>query len=502
MADVGRISSARDDGLALLAGLILPLGFSPFDLAPVAVISVAGLALLWGGTTARRGAWRGWLFGLGAFGAGTSWIHESFQFSQVSPAVSLLLTSGFVALMALYPAGLGYFMRRVALSSAGLGQLLALPSGWALMEWLRGTLFSGFTWLQLGYSQVGWPLDGLFPVLGVLGVGWVVAFTAGGLAALVRVRDRTRWVGITVAAALWMTGGLMATVTWGEPSGEPLRVALLQGNIPQDKKWDPAWRQPTLERYLELTRRHWQADLVVWPETALPGTLHTMSDFVRELAVEAGRHGASVFLGAPVVDAQSRRVFNSLIALGEAPGFYHKRHLVPFGEYLPLRSWIAPIAAALAIPAPAFSRGDRAPPLLRVRGLPVGVSICYEIAFGAEIREALPDAAFLVTVSNDAWFGASIGPHQHLQIARARALETARYLVRATNTGLTAIVDPRGNVIARAPAFEVAELAGTIRPMAGATPYVRFGDGPVVVGALIALIALLTLTRRRRDRRD
>jgi apolipoprotein N-acyltransferase len=286
-------------------------------------------------------------------------------------------------------------------------------------------------------------------------------------------------------------------VKWTEPAGDALEVALVQGNMPQDKKWLPEMRRPTLERYLRLTREHWDADLIVWPESALPGLRRNFDGFIDDLAAEARANDSDVVFGVPVLDPESLELFNSVFVVGGSEMVYHKRHLVPFGEYLPLDALIRPVTEVLGLPVADFNPGSDVQPLLEAAGYRLGVSVCYEIAFGDEIVKALPEAQVLVTVSNDAWFGTSIGPHQHMQIARARALETGRYLLRATNTGVTAIVAPDGAIQSRAPQFQVQVLEGEIFPMEGMTLYARTGDSVVIALLVLLLMGCFAASRRQ-----
>ena len=473
----------------------MPFAFAPFALAPVAPIAVAALYLSWLDAPPARALWRGWLFGAGMFGAGVSWIVHSFLLVQVAPPVAFALTGGLIALIALYPGLTAYLVRRFAPVYSPL--LVAFPAAWVLMEWSRGWLFTGFPWLELGYTQIDTPLGGWFALLGVHGVSFAVALTGGAIACLAASPGARRWAALALPAALWGAGGAFGSVAWTAPEGEPVRVALVQGNVAQEDKWLPEMREPTLARYLALSRRHRDADLIVWPETALPALYQRMGPFVRALDREFAATGTGLLLGVPWRDEGQERVFNSLVLQGTEQGVYHKRHLVPFGEYLPLRPLLLPLTRVLGVPSPDFSPGPRLP-LPRVSGHPVALHICYEIAFAAEVAAALPEAAFLVTVSNDAWFGTSIGPHQHLEIARARAMETGRYLARATNTGISALVAPSGAVLARAPQFEVHVLEADMVPMTGATPYVAVGNRPVVGAALVLLLTALAVGRRTR----
>jgi apolipoprotein N-acyltransferase len=488
---VGRLVSSitlgtwAGDMTALVSGALVPLAFAPFHLAFVAPLSLATLFLLWLDARPGRAAWRGWLYGLALFGFGVSWVHESFQFSQVALPLAILLTALFVVYLAAFPALLGYLLARFSSGSRWVRVVILFPAAWVLTEWLRGWFLTGFTWLQLGYSQLDWPLAGLAPWLGVQGVGWGVALSAGLVVKTLLGAGRPRWPYVLVLAALWSGAWVLGQVSWTQSSGPVTRVALVQGNVTQDMKWRPDQRQPTLNRYLSMTRRHWEADLVVWPETAVPAFRHQATDFLAELAREAQGHGAELLVGIPVKDQDAGRYYNSVVVVGAQPGLYQKRHLVPFGEYLPLKDLLGPVVDFMHIPMSDFSAGAPEQPVLQVAGHRVGVSICYEDAFGEEVIDALPQATLLVNVSNDAWFGDSIAPAQHLQMARMRALETGRYMLRATNTGISAIIGPTGGLLGVAPQFEAYTLTGEARAMQGATPYVRFGNLPVVLTLLV-----------------
>lgn len=460
------------------------------------------LFVTWRDATPRRGFLRGWIFGAGAFGVGVFWVHESFQFSNIGLGVAIPLTAAFVAYLALYPALAGYLSRRLGAVSESVRLLVIYPALWVLAEWLRGWLFTGFTWLQLGYSQIDSPLGGFLPLTGVYGVSWLVAFLGALVLHGLGEGKRVRAVAAVVVAAVVVAGGVLRGVSWTEDAGAPFKVALVQGNIPQDQKWLRSMRQPTLDRYLELTRRHWDADLVVWPESAVPGLYHQMRSFIDAVDAEARRKQTAVLLGVPAVDPAAGRFTNSVVLVGSGSGIYHKRHLVPFGEYLPLDPLLRPITEAFGIPVSSFSPGPDKQHLLSAAGYPLALSICYEVAFGSEIIRDLPQARYLVTVSNDAWFGTSIGPHQHMEIARVRALETGRFMLRATNTGITAIIGPGGRTVARLAQFEAGVLEGEITPRSGATPYVTLGDYPYIAALFLLLAAPWLGPRLERRRRD
>ena len=478
------------DALCIAAGAILPLGFAPFGMFPVVFASLAALFLAWRGcATPRRALLRGWLFGVGSFGVGMTWIHESFRFGNVPDALAPVLTVGFVACLALYPAVLGWVVVRVAPAGDAPRLLAVYPAAWTLWEWLRGWALTGFPWLQIGYSQIDGPASGWLPVVGVHGTGALVAFAAGALAWMLLGRAWRAFAVLAVAGALWGAGALLARIDWVQPAGPALNVALVQGNIAQDQKWRPEMREPTLKLYTALTRAHFDADLVVWPESAVPGFLDTLDTFTDGIREEAISRGSAVLAGVPVREGRRGPYLNAVVMLGPEAGVYYKRRLVPFGEYLPFGFVLRPVVEALEIRLADFSPGPQEQAPIRLGPYTLGVTVCYEIAFASAVRLDLPRAALLVTVSNDAWFGTSIGPHQHLEIARVRAAEAGRWLVRATNTGLSAVISPRGEVRGSLPQFETAAGTFEVVPMDGATPYMRFGDVPIVLFVAVWLVA-------------
>lgn len=499
-ARTGLVPGARWGAvLAVAAGVLLPLGFAPFDWALLGILCPALLFLLWLDAPPRRAAWYGYLFGLGMFGVGASWVHVSIhEFGHTSHVVSIPLTALFVLGLALFPALSGYAAAHAA-RPGRLRLLVVLPCAWVLVEWVRGWFLTGFPWLNLGYSQIDMPAAGLAPLAGVYGVSLLSALVAALLVALVEFRGVLRWLGVAALVLLLGGGQWLRGAQWTQPVGEPLRATLIQGNISQHVKWAPEMREPTLQMYRELTARHWDSDLVVWPETAVPAFHHQVAEgYLAALGREARAHGTDIVTGIAVADAETRRYHNSLVTIGGATAFYHKRHLVPFGEYVPLEGLLRGLIGFFDLPMSDFSGGPDVQAPLPVAGQRAAASICYEIAFGEEVIRALPEATLLLTVSNDAWFGDSLAPHQHLQIARMRVLETGRPLLRATNTGISAIIDARGEIVARSPQFQRDVLSASIQPRTGATPYVRFGNLPVVLLVVIALGVAVVAGRRSR----
>jgi len=481
----------RADLFALAAGALTPLAFAPFSFHPLAVVTPALLFLLWLDAAPARAAWRGFLFGLGQFGVGVSWVYvaiHDFGYSGVPLAV--FLTALFVAILAAYPALLGYVAARFLRGPEWLRLALLFPAAWMLIEWLRGWLFTGFPWLNLGYSQIDAPLRGLAPLLGVYGVSLAVAVSAGLILVALRAGGvRMRAIAVAAIAFLWLGSWAATRIDWTEPAGGPFKVALVQGNVPQDSKWRPELVQHTLDLYAGLTRRHWDSRLIVWPEAAITAWYDEVEgEYLPALRREARAHGTDIVFGIPVREPGTRRYYNSLVALGEPPGFYHKRHLVPFGDYVPLQNWLRGLIRFFDLPMSGFSPGPARAPLLDAGDLRIAAAVCYEDAFGEEWIDGLPEAVLLVNATNNAWYGDSFAPHQHLEISRLRALETGRWLLRATTNGVSAIVDHRGQIRGRSPQFETHVLTGEARAYRGATPYVRFGNLPALMLALAVIL--------------
>lgn len=478
---------------AFTAGLLCVLGFAPFTGFFVPPLALAWMFVLWrGAENARAAGWLGFSFGFGFFLAGTGWVYVALHdYGEMPAMLAVLVTCLFAAFFALFPALAGYQQARFTMKGGQVWVLL-MPAIWTLVEWLRGMIFTGFPWLVLGYSQSDSFLSGYAPVLGVYGVSLVLAVSAGGLALLWHERTSKRvWCVLSVPVLLWGGGALLSTIAWTHPQGEPFSVALVQGNVAQGSKFDADELVATLERYRRLTLES-NARLIVLPETAFPLLRAEIpSNLTDMLGGHAKRNSGDVLIGGfEYVDGA---YYNTVFSLGTADEqHYRKQHLVPFGEFIPLRpvlGWL--INGVLNIPMGDLSGGgsDQAP--LEVAGQRVAVDICYEDVFGEEIIRSLPQATVLVNVTNDAWYGRSHAAEQHNQIARMRALETGRMLLRATNTGVTSIIRTDGSVQRQLPQHQEAVLLGQVQGYQGMTPYVRWGN----VLVLLVLVLMLVYVR-------
>lgn len=476
-------------------GILTVAGFSPFD---IFILPVVTLALLFRLLRHAPGHWAaariGLAFGLGMFGAGVHWVYVSLHdFGGMPMPVALLATGLFCTVLALFPALAGALQGRIG-GTPTRRFLLVLPALWVGGEWVRGWLFTGFPWLAVGYSQAPHsPLAGFAALLGVYGVSLTVAVSAGALALLLEIPPRRR-LAYGLLAALWLGGWALKEVAWTQPQGEPVTVSLLQGNIPQELKWRADKTVATLKLYRDLALGS-RARLIVMPETALPLFLDQIPrPYYESLAGHAAALGGDVVVGVPEFDGE--RYFNAVLAFGAEPvQIYRKVHLVPFGEFVPLKPfgpWL--VHQVLHIPLDDFARGAENQAPLRAAGQKLAMAVCYEDVFGEEMIRSLPAATMLVNISNDAWFGVSVAPWQHLQIARMRALESGRFMLRATNTGVTAILDQHGETVKLAPQAEITRLDGVAQGFGGATPYVRGGN----LSLLALLVPMLAAGRWRK----
>ena len=488
---------------ALLAGASLTAAFAPHDLWWLAVLSPAVLLLLWRwAPSPREGAWLGWLYGIGLYASGTWWLYISIRVIGQAPIpVALLVMAALVLLMAAYQAGLGYLVVRWLQPRSVAGLLLSIPAAWVIVEWWRGWFLSGFPWLSMGYSQTDTWLANLAPLGGVHLISFVLLMGGGALATLLCHASLWRPLALVALLLPWTAGLALRNVAWTEDRGAPLSVAILQGAIPQELKWleSTANQNHILDEYASLHDSALGAKLIVWPESALPDLANYYSNYLGGIWSSARRHGSAVLMGVMRAEKRSGEepiAFNSLLALdADEPAFYDKQHLVPFGEYFPVPQFVRDWLRLMNLPHLDFVPGRDNQPPMKLAGQSVAVSICYEDAYPQQLRSAMAQSSLLATVTNDAWFGRSGARYQHLQIARMRALESRRYLLRAANDGVSAIVAPDGHVVASAPEFKPAVLQGMVQPRTGMTSYLRFGDWPIlgVSGLIIVAFGLRLL---------
>lgn len=493
---------------AFIGGAIMPFAFSPYDFGIAAIASPA--ILLWCLIKCRpaKAFLLGWIYGIGMFGLGVNWVYVSIHdYGYTTPLLASLFTALFVFTLALFPAMMCALLNKLFPRNDGIRSLLAFPSLWVFFEMLRGWILTGFPWLFVGYSQMGTRIEAFAPLGSVWAVSWAAVFTASIFFSIAdyyyhnRDNKKLRNKLILSLIVLWGAAFGLYQVKWTQPTGQQLNVALVQGNIPQLMRWDAKYIASIIDTYQTLTQRALKANIVVWPEGAIPIPLPESEVFFQKMQAFALQNNIALLTGVPSQLAHKEQYYNSLLGLGLAQGIYHKTHLVPFGEYVPLEKWLRGLIAFFNLPMSSFISGPQEQAPITLQGFSfapdqtfrLAPAICYEIAYPLYVQSLSQQADFILTVSNDTWFGKSIGPAQHLQIAQFRALETGRSVIRATNTGYTAVIDPTGDIQTIAPQFATTVLFGEIKLMQGQTPWVRFGIWPLLgfLGVLLGLALFL-----------
>ncbi len=484
---------------ALASGSLLACAFAPLGWWPLAILCPAALMGLWQGAAPRAAAKLGFWFSAGTFAAGTYWLYTSIHtFGEAPIWIAFALMLALIAIMGAYQALLGWFVARWLPRTGALRWLVGMPAAWLLVEWWRGWFLTGFAWLSLGYSQTDTWLAGVAPVAGVYGISALLLLQAGALVTLVRGGRGARIAATVLLVVPWLVGFGLTKVEWTQASGRPLGVAVIQGAIPQDQKWLDANRDTTLRLYRELTARALGTPLIVWPESAPPDLANNLADYLGAEFSMASAHGSALVLGVVRASDDGERYFNSVLALdAKGVNWYDKSHLVPFAEFFPVPGFVRSWLRLRNLPYEDFTRGAAEQPPLPAAGLKLATTICYEDAYGSSQLPVLRQADALVNVTNDAWFGHSSARHQHFQIARMRAIEAQRYLVRAANDGISGVIGPHGEVIARAPEFTPYVLRAAITARSGLPPYAHVGNWPVLLLALAA-VALAALRQRAR----
>lgn len=488
---------------AVPAGALATLSFAPYDLWYFSPIALTLLFLLLHRQSTKMGAWTGFFWGSGLFGTGIFWVHVSIDsFGGMPMAANVFVMALLISYLALYPALFGGLLQKFQRPKAQCHWLLWAPILWLITEWLRGWVLTGFPWLWLGYSQINTPLAHFAPILGVQGISLAIAFISGGIALALTER---KWHYLSTPVIVFTLGYLCGLPKWthSDPN-KVVDVALVQGNIPQEAKWSPDQLWPTLYKYVSLTEQNWDADVIVWPEAAVPALESQLTPFLENLDQTARQHNVALITG--ILDQKADgQFYNNILVLGkDANGpytpdhseQYSKHHLVPFGEYVPFEKWLRPLAPLFNLPMSSFSEGPYIQPNLEANGFDFEPALCYEIAFGKQLRANWhKQTNFILTLSNDAWFGRSIGPEQHLQIAQMRALELGRPLIRDTNNGITAIVNAQGQVLKRLPQFVTGVLRAKVESTTGMTPYAFWGGIPLVIYCVFGLGVLIVRQR-------
>ena len=520
--------------LLVLFGSLLPLSMAPFNLWPAGIISVAGFSILICGSSKKKLSFkaiflRSLSYAIGLYTVGASWIFVSIHnYGQASVGLSLLLITIFILFLSLLFA-LPFAQCNKAMHTktltAGLNSsfslavtmLLVFPSLWTLGEWFRGWVFTGFPWLYLGYAHTDTWISGWAPITGVLGLSWITAFSAALLGFLFKLKQQfvvkkiqTRSLlmslagGITLTYFFWIGGFYLQKVEWTKATNKIVSIGLMQPAISLWSSWDPSHLDSILAQYREDTTSLLGNDLVVWPEAAIPKFQNEVENYLDSIEKEAIDTNSSVIIGLPIMlnsneDLNKKNktyYFNSALALGQGSGVYHKQHLVPFGEYVPFEKWLRGTINFFDLPMSIFNAGQPNQKNITIdRNIAIGTSICYEIAYSELVRKSAKNANLLLTISNDSWFGGTIGPKQHFQIARMRAIENRKPLIRATNNGVSALINADGKIASIIPSYYRNTLEGTLEARNGITPFGMFGSNPILLLSL--LLVLVGLFRAR-----
>ncbi|MBE2898390.1 apolipoprotein N-acyltransferase [Pasteurellaceae bacterium 20609_3] len=498
---------------ALALGGVGVLAFSPFDYWPLAFVSTVGLLYFATHHTRKTALWGSFCWGFGFFAFGVSWIHVSIHlFGGVPLALSYLAVALLTAYLALYPLLFSYIIQRFKIKSA-----VAIAIVWTITEFLRGWVMTGFPWLQLGYSQIDSPFGAIAPLLGVQGVTFFMLWACGQVLTCCQPRE-AQPLGVRLTALFTLivvaTGaGLLNSAQFKQAKTQSAAqtITLVQGNIAQSLKWDPDYAQKTLAIYQDLIQPHLgKSDVIILPEAAIPVVENRVQGLLRNWQQAARTHGSELIVGTVYADSDKQRFYNSIITLGnptalyqnaESAVRYNKHHLVPFGEYVPLEAILRPLGTMFDLPMSNFTQGEFLQPALQTQKSRMSAAICYEIVLGHQLQQNLAHSPsdYILTLSNDAWFGDTIGPWQHLQMARMRALENGKAVIRATNNGITAFINPRGQITAQAPQFHATTLTATLTPESVITPYSVFGDK--LLYGLALVLGLFNLAGRALQRK-
>lgn len=480
--------------ITALAGAMISLSLAPYKIWPAAIAAIVLYYLCHYQLKPGQAFLRGWFFGAGLFYTGASWVYVSIhQHGGASPLLASFLTFIFCSFLALFYGLSSYiyvrFLRDRPMSWFSLAALIVLN------EWLRSWVLTGFPWLFIGYSQTEGPLAGWATVGGVLSISFIVALTGTRLSSYLLNPKPSAWFGIILVIALWFAGPYWSKQEWTQSTEQSLKVSIIQANIPQEEKWLPEKLYPTMNLYQNLSEQEWASDLILWPETAVPSLYHNIQTRLLILDEQAKAKNTAIVTGIPYLRTNTKtqrpELHNSIMAFGEGSGLYHKRRLVPFGEFVPLESMLRGLITFFDLPMSSFSTGPDQQALLKVKDLNIAAFICYEIVYPGLVTEALPQADMLITISNDTWFGESNGPLQHMQMVQMRAIETGRYIIRGTNNGISGIINHKGEVVAEIPQFKQDVLRGTATARTGVTPFAQYGHMPLLCFILLSLSFLL-----------
>ena len=484
---------------SFFAGLLVPCGFAPIHMPGLAILGIALLFAQLHQQTVKQSFYTGFVFGLGFFCLGISWIYVSiYTYGHINPPLSAFITLVFVAYLALFPGLVAMLYQRLASNHSLLFDCFLFSAVWCLGEFLRATFLTGFPWLLLGVGQFDSPLKYLLPIVGVFGVGFITCLTASCLASGMLTNPAKRYPWMIAFVAILMTPMLLKNHEWTTTHSPSVSVGVIQANISMRDKWDETLFWQILNRYEhEVIQLIGKKQLIIMPESAIPLPINYVSDFLSNLSQRAKKGNSAILLGIPEpTTTDDTAYYNTIASLGNAQGSYLKQHLVPFGEFIPKP--FQQISRWLALPAANLKSGKSRQSLVTVHNHPIASLICYEVAYPQLLRNQLPQAEWIVSISDDGWFGHSLAVYQQLQMSQVLSMQTGRFQIVANNDGLSSVINTYGDIVDSLPVFSSGILTASVSPATGASPWVYLGDLPVLLISL--LIVLLIILARIKDR--
>ena len=464
--------------IALFCGLLFPLGFAPFNIWPFTILSLSLILYLINKTSIKGAFLVGWIYGIGLWGLGISWVYVSIHYhGNLGLVSSFIITFVFISLLSLYTGLTAYLFKKLKTNNEYLDYLIFFPVIWVSIEVLRSYLFTGFPWLIVGTSLAGTSIGGWIPILGSYGVSILTLMISGSLVLMFKKELKINWYPALIIMIILVSSFTLYKINWTKEI-TTIQASIYQPNLTLEEKWSSKGVRQTMALVKDSVLNADEGEFIFFPETALIFDKEEMQPWFSDLEGQASQRNISLISGIFAKDPEnpgSIERYNRIQGFGATKGYYDKIHLVPFGEFIPLKDYIGKILDIMGINQFNILQGEAYSHLISNK-LSISASICYEIAFNELVRKTAKSSNLLVTISNDTWFGASIGPEQHLEIAQSRALEHQKSLIRATNSGISAIIDRKGKIVQRQDFFEKKELKGEISIYEGKTPFSIIGN--------------------------